>query len=179
MWVLSLGWKIPWRRRWQPTPVFLPGESLGQRSLADYSLPRGHKESDMTEQLTHICTHTHAIIIIGFTYHIVNDLRILGKNIRILVTWKIIKYYQNISNSVLVTNIRILVTQKNNRTLVLLLQGQPTDSYLFCFHSLGFTVLHCQVVSVLQTVVSYIMYIFSCFWQENKCGPWYSILARS
>ena len=29
--------KVPWRRKWQPTPVFLPGESHGQRSLADYS----------------------------------------------------------------------------------------------------------------------------------------------
>ena len=29
--------KIPWRRKWQPTPVFLPGESHGQRSLAGYS----------------------------------------------------------------------------------------------------------------------------------------------
>ena len=34
--------KIPWRRKWQPTPVFLPGESHGQRSLAGYS-PSGHK----------------------------------------------------------------------------------------------------------------------------------------
>ena len=34
--------KIPWRRKWQPTPVFLPGESHGQRSLAGYS-PWGHK----------------------------------------------------------------------------------------------------------------------------------------
>ena len=40
--------KIPWRRKWQPAPVFLPGESHGQRSLAGYS-PWGHKESDMTE----------------------------------------------------------------------------------------------------------------------------------
>ena len=36
--------KIPWRRKWQPTPVFLPGESHGQRSLEGYS-PQGHKES--------------------------------------------------------------------------------------------------------------------------------------
>ena len=43
--------KIPWRRAWQPTPVFLPGEFHGQRSLAGYS-PWGHKESDMTERLT-------------------------------------------------------------------------------------------------------------------------------
>ena len=34
--------KIPWRRKWQPTPVFLPGKSLGQRSLVGYS-PRGYK----------------------------------------------------------------------------------------------------------------------------------------
>ena len=34
-----------WRRKWQPTPVFLPGESHGQRNLAGYSL-WGHKESD-------------------------------------------------------------------------------------------------------------------------------------
>ena len=42
--------KIPWRRKWQPTPVFLPGESHGWRSLVDYS-PWGHKESDMTKRL--------------------------------------------------------------------------------------------------------------------------------
>ena len=41
--------KIPWRRAWQPAPVFLPGESCGQRSLVNYS-PWGHKELDMTEQ---------------------------------------------------------------------------------------------------------------------------------
>ena len=40
--------KIPWRRAWQPTPVFFPGESHGQRSLVGYS-PEGRKESDMTE----------------------------------------------------------------------------------------------------------------------------------
>ena len=39
---------IPWRRAQQPPPVFLPGESHGQRSLAGYS-PWGHRESDMTE----------------------------------------------------------------------------------------------------------------------------------
>ena len=42
--------KIPWRRKWQPTPVFLPGESHGRRNLVGYS-PRGHKESDTTERL--------------------------------------------------------------------------------------------------------------------------------
>ena len=42
--------KIPWRRKWQPTPVLLPGKSHGRRSLVGYS-PWGRKESDTTEQL--------------------------------------------------------------------------------------------------------------------------------
>ena len=42
--------KCPWRRKRQPTPLFLPGESLGQRSLMGYN-PWGPKESAMTEQL--------------------------------------------------------------------------------------------------------------------------------
>ena len=50
-WVRSLGWEAPRRRKWQPTPVFLPGEFYGQRSLAGYS-PWGCKESDMTERLS-------------------------------------------------------------------------------------------------------------------------------
>ena len=52
---LSHIFKYVWRRKWQPTPEFLPGESHGQRSLVGYS-PWGRKESDMTEQLsTYIC----------------------------------------------------------------------------------------------------------------------------
>ena len=51
--------KIPWRKKWQPTPVFLPVKSHGQRSLVSYS-PWGHKESDMTEYACmYIHTHTH------------------------------------------------------------------------------------------------------------------------
>ena len=47
--------KISWRRKWQPTPVFLPGKSHGWRSLVGYS-SWGCKESDMTERL-HSLTH--------------------------------------------------------------------------------------------------------------------------
>ena len=43
--------KIPWRKEWIPTPVFLPGEFHGKRSLADYS-PWDPKELEMTERLT-------------------------------------------------------------------------------------------------------------------------------
>ena len=46
----------PWRRAWQPTPVFLPGESHGQRSLADCS-PWGHSEPDTTE----VAKHTYSL----------------------------------------------------------------------------------------------------------------------
>ena len=49
-WVQSPSWEDPWRRKWIHTPVSLPGEFHGQRSLAGYS-PWGHKESDMTERL--------------------------------------------------------------------------------------------------------------------------------
>ena len=49
-WTLSLGWEDPLEERWQPTPVFLPGISHGQRSLVGYS-PWSCKESDTTEQL--------------------------------------------------------------------------------------------------------------------------------
>ena len=43
--------KIPWRRQWQPTPVLLPEEFHGQRSLVGYN-PWGHKKWDMTEHLS-------------------------------------------------------------------------------------------------------------------------------
>ena len=45
-------WRIPWRRKWQPTPVFLSGESHRQRRLADYN-PWSHKELDTTKWLIH------------------------------------------------------------------------------------------------------------------------------
>ena len=49
--LLFSSYLTPWRREWQPIPVFLPGEFHGQRSLMGYS-PWGHKDSDTTEQLT-------------------------------------------------------------------------------------------------------------------------------
>ena len=47
--VQSLGWENPRRRKWQPTPLFLPGKFHGQSSLVGYS-PWGRKESDTTER---------------------------------------------------------------------------------------------------------------------------------
>ena len=45
--------KISWRKAWQPTPLFLPGESHGQRSLAGYS-PQGHKELETLNEAEHV-----------------------------------------------------------------------------------------------------------------------------
>ena len=52
MWVLYILFvgKIPWRKRWQPTPVLLPGKFHGLRSLAGYS-SWSRKNSDVTERL--------------------------------------------------------------------------------------------------------------------------------
>ena len=57
--------KTPWRRKRQPTSVFLPGESHVQRNLAGYS-PWGHKESDTTEQLT--LTFIYYVCVCVYTY---------------------------------------------------------------------------------------------------------------
>ena len=58
-----------WRRKWQPIPVFLPGESHGQRSLLGYS-PQGRKESGTTERpyliisdVEHLCMYLWAICV--------------------------------------------------------------------------------------------------------------------
>ena len=74
-WVL----KIPWRRAWQPTPVFLPGESHGQRSLVGYS-PWGCKESDILKlvSIQHTYVHTYPNIYRSHMYdtHVSNIIRI-------------------------------------------------------------------------------------------------------
>ena len=64
--IQSLGRKIPWRRKWQSTLIFLPGKSHEQRSLVGYS-PKGHKESGTTEWLHFTSLHTHVEVIQSFT----------------------------------------------------------------------------------------------------------------
>ena len=105
--VLTDPWvrKIFWRRAWQPTPVFLPGESHGQRSQLGYS-PRGCKKLDTAEQLTlfsrckmpnpdihlHRCpthTHTHSL---SLTIKLVQDWKI---SINICFKKQILKHAEN------------------------------------------------------------------------------------
>ena len=52
--------KIPWRRKWQPTLVFLPGEFHGQRSLMGYSYKVGVAKSDTAESTEHTRVHATA-----------------------------------------------------------------------------------------------------------------------
>ena len=54
--------KIPRRRAWQPTPVFLPGKSQGQWSLVGYSPWRVHAESDTTETTEHACIFSWGVL---------------------------------------------------------------------------------------------------------------------
>ena len=67
--VQSLSWEDPWRRKWQPTPVFSPGESHGQRSWVSYS-PWGGKKSDTRHNWACTCLHTH---IHTHTHSRIND----------------------------------------------------------------------------------------------------------
>ena len=65
--------KIRWRRKWQPTPVFLPGKSHGQRSLVGYS-PWGHKES--------FC---HLLILFIISFAVQRHLSLIGSHLFISV----------------------------------------------------------------------------------------------
>ena len=76
--------KISWRREWQPTPVFLPGKSHGQRSLVGYS-PQGCQESDMIKWLsTHMPVDTKTLI---------DSLSPLFSNISFPSCWEITRCY--------------------------------------------------------------------------------------
>ena len=87
-WVRSLGWEdlLEDEEAWQPTPVFLPGESHGQGSLVGYS-PWGRKELDMTKRLTlsvrtlnfileslHLKMYTCAVLYNIITYHLIKEM---------------------------------------------------------------------------------------------------------
>ena len=69
--------EIPWGRKWQPTPVCMPGKSHGQRSLMGYSL-WDHNESDPAEHMhtrahTHTHTHTHTQAVIQMPGRLCED----------------------------------------------------------------------------------------------------------
>ena len=74
--------KIPWKRKWQPSPVFLPGKSHRPRSLAGYS-PGGCKESDTTEH-THTSQGSNLVFVLVNTQLFQNDIK---KDFLSLMLW--------------------------------------------------------------------------------------------
>ena len=70
-----LGWEDPLEKEWQPTPVFLPGESHGWRNLVAYS-PQGHKELDTTERLNF---HFHLLVEQGGVYTVATWIIFFGE----------------------------------------------------------------------------------------------------
>ena len=91
-WIFLNLWGPLGRRKWQPTPEFLPGEFHGQRSLAGYS-PWGHKESDMTEWLTSL--HFLGSQISFFTHLQVFKGAILSKRNKSYILWYLIPNYSS------------------------------------------------------------------------------------
>ena len=73
--------KLPWRRKWQPTPVFLPGGFHEQRSLVDYS-PWGHKESDTSEATEHAQMRSILYAEVNYSFRLFKVCsQLLGKNV--------------------------------------------------------------------------------------------------
>ena len=81
--------KVPWRRPRQPTPVFLPGESRGQRSLAGYS-PWGHKRTDWATKPHSLMWKGHSAFIHFVAWGTLELPLYFGKSL--LWTW-VYKYY--------------------------------------------------------------------------------------
>ena len=69
--------KIPWRRAWQPTPVFMSGESHGQRSLTCFS-PQGGQESDTAEAPEHAHMHTYTCWLLFRFFSVIGYYKILN-----------------------------------------------------------------------------------------------------
>ena len=84
--------KIPWRRARQLTPVFLPGESHGQRDLASYG-PRGCRESDTTEATEHSAAqHT---LYLFFSFWLTSLCMTGSRSIHLAATgWVFVPYYE-------------------------------------------------------------------------------------
>ena len=88
IWVQSLGGEDPWRKEWLPTPVFLPGECHGQRTLEGYSR-WGCKELDMTERLSFSATYNIQIIVYRYYIKILQTIKTTNKKYIMYITYVI------------------------------------------------------------------------------------------
>ena len=81
--------KSHWRRKWHPTPVFLPGQSHARKNLAEYN-PWGHKELNMAEWLS---THVYMSISNSLTIHsphsaLLETISLFSKSVRVFLFYK-------------------------------------------------------------------------------------------
>ena len=119
--------KIPWRRKWKPTPVFLAGESYEQKNLVSYS-PRGCKESDTAE---HTCTHAPAVKAPDLNHWTVRGFHAERIHPSSFPPWPLVtshKFLQSRKLSVATT------TGKGNRSTE---QGAPDPTCRQCPHGPG------------------------------------------
>ena len=93
--------KIPWRRKWQPTPVFLPGKSHGQRSLAVYRLCRvEHDWSNLASIFALLVFWMLWQLLYTYVYIINFKIKIIVEVIKIIAdTWWVITIYQVFSSA--------------------------------------------------------------------------------
>ena len=150
--------KIPWRRKWQPTPVFLPGESHGERSLVGYS-PRGRKESDTAEQL-HFHFHmpnssAHVLTVCNIPSHIFGRKEILINTTGVLTASQLSPF---LPSSPEVTTLKLVC--------VLHLWVSAFDIYFLLF-SVFIYIPHYLVFLVLFSFQA----LFKLFWPHHgACG---------
>ena len=97
--VRSLGLEDPWRRKWQPTPVFLPRKFHGQRSLVGYS-PCGCKELDTTEW-----AHMHAIYITFYLFFPFNN---ISWKALFISSWRLL-FFLYLYNSIVYVDIPLFI----------------------------------------------------------------------
>ena len=118
--------KIPWSKKWQTAPVFLPGKSHGQRSLMGYSL-WGGKELDVAEHLhAHVCTHTRT--------HTHSYTCSLFSNFIHLIAQKVNIWTLPLKDSIILLKIRLPSPKRISLTLISCLPRKP----LQCFSKLVF-----------------------------------------
>ena len=140
--VQSLVGKIPWKRKWQPTPVFLPGKSHGLRRLVGYS-PWGRKESDTTGQL-----------LLSFFFHFqcrTNDQKQPAN--RTLKHW----------DSMLLTALKLIYSRNREKYINICIlaccsvaESCPTLCDPVDWSTPGFWVLHCLPEFAQQTHVHWV-----------------------
>ena len=121
--------KIPWRRKWQPTPVFLPGKFHGQRSLVGYS-PWGNKESDMTEHSTHT-----AFFMVQFSHPYMTTGKTIALTIWTFVSKVMPLFFNMMSRFVMAFLPRSIFLWLQSPSAVIL---EPPKKICYCFHFFPF-----------------------------------------